>query len=88
LMSERYTVKFERGADLEAIRRGYGGGLKTYRTWVYTHIPPEKLQQKLRNYFSPEEITAIQVKLREEPDLFEYWSRHVPMNLEEIERTK
>src|SRR5216684_1174911 len=88
LMSERYTVKFERGADLEAIHRGYGGGLKTYRTWVYTHIPPEKLQQKLRNYFSPEEITAIQVKLQEEPDLFEYWSRYVPTNLQEIERTK
>ena len=81
-------MKFERGADLEAIHRGFGDGLKTYRTWVYAHIPPGKLQQKLRNYFSPEEITAIQVKLREQPDLFQYWSLHVPTNLQEIQRTR
>jgi hypothetical protein len=88
LISERYTVKFERGADLEAIHRGYGDGLKAYRTWVYNHIPPDKLQQKLRTYFSPDEITAIQVKLQERPDLFEYWKRHVPRNLQEIQRTR
>lgn len=88
LISERYTVKFERGADLEAIHRGYGDGLKAYRIWVYNHIPPDRLQQKLRTYFSPEEITAIQMKLQEQPDRFEYWNRHVPMNLQEIERTR
>jgi len=88
LISRQYTVKFERGADLEAIHRGYGDGLKTYRTWVYTHIPSGKLQQKLRNYFSPEEITAIQVKLQEQPDLFQYWSEHVPTNLQEIQRLR
>jgi hypothetical protein len=88
LISEGYRVKFERGADLEAIHRGYGDGLKAYRTWVYTHIPPDKLQQKLRNYFSPEEITAIQMKLQEQPDLFEYWKRRVPKNLQEIQRAR
>ena len=88
LMSQRYTVKFERGADLEAIHRGYADGLKTYRAWVYTHIPPDKPQVKLRNYFSPEEITAIQVKLQEQPDLFRYWSLHIPANLQEIQRTR
>ena len=88
LISERYTVKFERGADLEAIHRGYGDGLKAYRTWVYNHIPPDRLQQKLRTYFSPEEIEAIQMKLQEQPDRFEYWKRHVPTNLQEIQRTR
>ena len=88
LISERYTVKFERRADLEAIHRGYGDGLKAYRTWVYNHIPPNKLQQKPRTYFSPEEITVIQVKLQEQPDLFEYWKRSVPTNLQEIQRTR
>lgn len=88
LISGQYTAKFERGADLEAIHRGYGVDLKKYRSWVYTQIPPRDLQQKLRNYFSPEEITAIQVKLREQPELFGYWSRHVPTNLQEIQRTK
>jgi hypothetical protein len=81
-------VKFERGADLEVIHRGFGDGLKTYRNWVYSHVLPSKLQAKLRNYFSPEEITAIQVKLREQPDLFQYWSLHVPTNLQEIQRTR
>ncbi len=88
LISERYTMKFERRADIEAIHLGYGDGLKKYRTWVYKHIPPDKLQRKLRNYFSPEEITAVQVKLQEQPDLFEYWKRHVPANLQEIQRAR
>ena len=86
LMSQRYTVKFERGADLEAIHRGYGDGLRAYRTWVYNHIPRDKLPQKLRTYFSPEEITAIQVKLQEQPVVFAYWKRHVPTNLQDIQR--
>lgn len=88
LISEPYTMKFERRADIEAIHLGYGDGLKAYRTWVYQHIPPNKLQRKLRNYLSPEEITAIQVKLQDQPDLFEYWKRHVPANLEDILETR
>lgn len=85
LLSKGQTAKFERRADLEAIHRGYGDGLKNYRTWVYVHIPPSKLQEKRRNYFSPEEITAIEKKLLEQPDLFAYWSEHVPMNLRAIQ---
>jgi hypothetical protein len=85
LLSKGYTAQFERRADLEAIHRGYGDGLKSYRTWVYDHIPPNKLQEKLRNYFSPKEIAAIQMKLQEQPDLFAYWSKHVPSNLGEIQ---
>jgi hypothetical protein len=85
LLSKRQTTKFERRADLDAIHRGYGDGLKNYRTWVYVHIPPNKLPEKRRNYFSPEEIAAIDKKLLEQPDLFAYWSEHVPMNLRAIE---
>ena len=85
LLSKRQTTKFERRADLDAIHRGYGDGLKNYRTWVYVHIPPNKLPEKRRNYFSPEEIAAIDKKLLEQPDLFAYWCEHVPMNLRVIE---
>jgi len=85
LLSKQQTTKFERRADLAAIHRGYGDGLKNYRAWVYIHISPTKLQEKHRNYFSPEEITAIEMKLLEQPDLFAYWSEHVPMNLQEIQ---
>jgi hypothetical protein len=87
LLSMRQTAKFERGTDLEAIHRGYGDGLKSYRGWVYTHVPPNQLQAKLRNYFSPEEIAAIQVKLQAQPSAFAYWTRHVPANLKEIANT-
>jgi hypothetical protein len=85
LLSHGYTAKFERGTDLEAIHRGYGDGLKSYRTWVYTHIPPEKLAEKRRNYFSPEEIAAIQVELQAQPELLVQWRRQVPENLAAIE---
>jgi hypothetical protein len=37
LLSKRQTAKFERRTDLEAIHRGYGDGLKSYREWVYAH---------------------------------------------------
>jgi hypothetical protein len=85
LLSKRQTTKFERRADLEAIHRGYGEGLKTYRIWVYMHIPPSKLEEKRRNYFSPEEIAAIEKKLLERPELFVYWSKHVPLNFQAIQ---
>jgi len=88
LLSKRRTMKFERGADLGAIHRGYADGLKSYRGWVYAHIPPRKLQEKLRNYYSPAEIEEIQKKLNDHLDLFAYWSKHVPMNLQEIRNTK
>jgi hypothetical protein len=85
LLSKRQTAKFERRTDLEAIHRGYGDGLRTYRKWVYAHISPDKLQEKRRNYFSPEEIGAIQILLQERPELFGYWRGHVPMSLQEIQ---
>ena len=88
LLSKGQIRKFERRTDLEAIHRGYADGLKSYREWVYGHIPPSKLQEKQRNYFSPEEIDAIEKKLLEQPDLFAYWSEHVPMNLRAIENGK
>ena len=88
LLSKQQTAKFERRTDLEAIHRGYGDGLKSLRGWVYAHIPPNKLKEKRRNYFSPEEIAAIQKQLQERPDVFDYWSQHVPANLQEIQRTK
>ncbi len=37
---------------------------------------------------SPEEISAVPMRLSEQPDLFEYWRRHVPTNLQEIQWTK
>ena len=85
LLSKRQTAKFERRTDLEAIHRGYGDGLRTYRKWVYAHISPDKLPEKRRNYFSPEEIGAIQILLQERPELFGYWNAHVPMSLQEIQ---
>jgi hypothetical protein len=87
LLSKGYTSKFERRTDLEAIHRGYGDGLKSYRVWVYAHVPPNKLAARLRNYFSPDEIVAIQMRLQDHPDLFAYWTKHVPENLKQIEKS-
>jgi hypothetical protein len=84
LLSKSYTAQFERKTDLEAIRRGYGDGLKSYRTWFYAHIPAVALPAKRRNYFSPEEIEAIQRRTQERTDLFASWSKHAPRNLQEI----
>lgn len=86
LASASYTARFERSTDLEAIRRGYGPGLVTFREWVYKNIPAKALDRKKRNYFSPEEIAAILLLTKTQPDLFAYWNNHVPMNLEQIQQ--
>lgn len=86
LLSNSFTVSFERGADLEAIRRGYGTGLKDYRQWLYQNIPPKNLHAKKRDYFSPEEIDLILQATDAKPVLFDFWRKNIPRNLEEIKR--
>jgi hypothetical protein len=86
LMSKSYTARFERKTDLEAIHRGYGDGLKNYRTWLYGHIPASKLAEKRRSYFSPGEIEQIQQRLRNKPELLQYWRKRIPTSLEEVLR--
>jgi Zn-dependent protease with chaperone function len=88
LTSKRFTARFERWADLKAISLGYGEGLKGYRQWLYTNVPASKLDDKHRNYFSPDEIDAILSKARTRPELFEYWLKHVPLNMDQILATK
>ncbi|MEP6534216.1 MAG: hypothetical protein ABJF23_02790 [Bryobacteraceae bacterium] len=56
LVSGSYRSRFERGTDLEAIRRGYGEGLKQYREWLYSVVPLKSLAGKKKDYLSPEEI--------------------------------
>ena len=79
LAGKDFTAKFERGADLEALARGYGAGLKKYRLWLYQNIPPRKLNEKRRNYFSPEEIDALLAG-----GAWECWRKNIPRNLKEI----
>lgn len=88
LICQNFTARFERATDLEAIARDYAGGLKSYRRWLYGRIPANKLAEKKRNYFSPEEIDAIQLKLRLRPDLLKQWRKRPPHSLPEIEKAK
>jgi len=84
LLSNSFTARFERGADLEAVRRGYGAGLKEYRRWLYRNIPPKNLAAKKRDYFSPEEIDLILDATDEKPSLFDYWRKNIPRSAAEI----
>ncbi len=86
LISKGYTARFERSTDLQAIARGYAEGLKQYREWLYGHIPAKSLKEKRRDYFSPEEIDAIQARLKAQPELLSYWLKHVPRNLADIQK--
>jgi len=88
LASKRFTARFERWADLKAISLGYGEGLKEYRQWLYRNVPASKLAEKQRNYFSPDEIDALLSKARARPELFEYWLKNVPLNINQILATK
>jgi integrase len=87
LASKNYTARFERQTDLQAISRGYASGLIEYRKWLYEHIPTASVEEKKRDYFSPEEIYAITEALKKRPELFMYWMKNVPMNLADIENS-
>lgn len=84
LESKSFTARFERGADLQAIKRGYGEGLKSYREWLYRNIPPEKIKAKKRDYFSPEEIDLILAAMKENSEIINFWIKKVPCSASEI----
>jgi hypothetical protein len=86
LLSASFAVRFERGADLKAIALGYGPGLESYRTWLYRNVPANKIEKKKRDYFSPEEIEAIQRAARQDPQIMGEFAACVPRGLAEIER--
>jgi hypothetical protein len=88
LSSKGYTATFERWTDLQAISRGYSEGLKAYRVWLYQNIPAKKLAEKRRNYFSPEEIDAIELRRKQKPEVMQYWFKYTPRNLQEIVEQK
>ncbi len=88
LASENSNARFERGADLEAISRGYGEGLKEYREWLYYNVPTKALQEKKRNYFTPPEIDALLFRIHNQPALLGSWLKKPPLNLQEIEARK
>jgi hypothetical protein len=88
LLSKTRRARFERQADLKAIARDYGSGLKAYRAWLYNHVSAEKLPEKRRDYFSPEEIDAVLAATAQHSDLFDFWLRHVPMTLADIQSVR
>ena len=85
LLSSRFTVRFERGADLEAIALGYGPGLAAYRNWLYQNIPSGRVAAKKRDYLTPEEIETIVQAVRINPGLLQVFRHCVPRNLAEVQ---
>jgi hypothetical protein len=63
LPSKGFRERFEKRADLEALQRGYAQGLKQYRIWLYQHVSTGVLQEKRRDYLTPEEIEVMQQKI-------------------------
>ena len=49
---------YERATDEQAMDRGCAEGLSQMRDWVYTHCEGEVLEEKKRDYYSPDEIDA------------------------------
>ena len=84
LLVPSFTTRFERKADLDAIALGYGRGLQTFRVWLYRNIPPAKVADKKRDYYTPEEIEALLRADTNHPGMMANFQRCVPQNLEEI----
>ena len=76
LSAKSFTQKFEHRADLEAISRGYGDGLKAYRAWLYQNIPQKNLAEKKHDYFSPEEIDKVMELFQQNPAKIVEWRKN------------
>ncbi len=83
LLNARSLAKFERRADLVAIEKGYGHGLKAYREWLYKNVPKKYLAKKMRNYFSPTEIELILFARSVNSDIISKLMKDVPLSLVE-----
>lgn len=88
LWSKSFTQKFERRADLEAISRGYGEGLKQYRAWLYQNIPTKNLAGKKRDYFAPEEIEKVMILFQQKPEKINDWRENNWEDLDYLWREK
>ncbi len=86
LLTPGYTSRFEHRADLEAISRNYGAGLRDYREWLYKNVPANKLVEKKRNYYSPGEVDIIIEILKRDPDKIKVWLKNVPLNADDLLR--
>jgi hypothetical protein len=85
LLSPSFNMRFERKADLRAIALGYGVGLQAYRAWLYRNVPPARMDEKKRDYFSPDEIAEILRLEKATPRFMGDLERCVPRNYAEIE---
>ncbi|MBX3295789.1 MAG: hypothetical protein KF762_08760 [Acidobacteria bacterium] len=74
-------ARFERRTDLVAIERGYAPGLIKYRYWLYENVTSKQVEKKRRNYFSPEEIAALDAIMRSDPERFRGFYRGVPLGI-------
>ncbi len=86
LLSAPFAARFERRADLEAIALGYGPGLESYREWLYRNIPASRMEEKKRDYFTPDEIEAILAAERRNPRIMGVFAACVPRGLADIDR--
>jgi len=68
LLVPSFTTRFERKADLDAIVLGYGRGLRTFRIWLYRNIPPAKVADKKRDYYTPERSKRYCAPTRTTPE--------------------
>lgn len=84
LLSGSFVTSFERKADLDSIKRGYGAGLIEYRSWLYQNIPSSTALRKRRDYFSPEEVELMSKMISSNPSLVDCWSTKIPRSLGEI----
>jgi hypothetical protein len=62
LASRGVRERFEKRVAVEALRRGYAQGLKQYRVWLYQHVTGRVLEEKKRDYLTPEEMDAIHLQ--------------------------
>lgn len=80
--------RFERWADLQAISRGCGPGLKAYRRWVYQQVTTQEEERRRMVYYPPEQIESIEDIRGRCPSAMPQWLIQPPLNPEEIQASE
>ena len=87
LVHPGFKRRYERRMDLEAVLRANAAGLADYRRWLADGLEPADFSRKLRWYYSAEELEAIDLRVRSEPELAAAWRRRPPLTADEIGET-
>lgn len=87
-LTKNSHIQYERKTDLNVIKKGYYKELIAYKNWQYPLLSSKALEKKQKEYLTPEEVHYAHFSMEEKPELYHYWKKSIPTNLNEFKLSK